>query len=304
MKTQLKLTQTLLDKHGFDVKIDEIEEPIVKRLTTRGELSIGKDEESTVVGSISTIGVDIDKDIVLPEGIDLSRYEKNPVVLYQHSMSNPIGKAVKIKVTEEGILAKTVFASTAFAQDIFTLIKEGILNTFSIGFIPLKVLYKGTNEYEEKAKVLRKAGRIEKKQLDEAERIIEKALLFEYSIVSVPANEDALIEAVSTKSLSDETYEALHIEKPAEEEVQEENVEEEVQEKPVEEVKEIEVEVEEQEETKEEEPQETGIKIIGRVDDIKVLGKSAQKKECFKIIGKDASDKVSLAYRLLKGKIS
>jgi HK97 family phage prohead protease len=309
MKSKIKITQKLLDEHGIDVKIDELEEPVVKRLVTTGDITIDKNEESTVVGYISTIDVDSDGDIVLPDALNLERYKKNPIVLYNHNMNAPVGVSEKIKVTEDGILSKTRFGSTSFAQDIFTLVKDKILKTFSVGFIPLKYLYKGTEEYDSEIKRLKSEnkGRFTKDVLENASRIVKEAILFESSICSVPANENSLALAVSSKGFTEETCKILGVKniEPVEEvqeEVQEEVIEEPIEE-PIEEQKTIEPVEEVQEDIIEEEKPK--MKIIGNIKDIKVIGNEPVKdKPKMKIIGHDYDSDIKMAIRLASGKIS
>ena len=149
------------------------EDPSFKTLdlqTTEKELN---DKERSITHFITKKVVDRDGDIVDPNGIDESNFRKNPTVLFSHDRTLPIGKNAWLKSKEDGKLAKTIFAPTLFADDIYQLHKGGFLNAWSMGFIPKSW------EWDEPSEIL-------------TYTLVE---LLEYSSVTVPANQDALDEA-------------------------------------------------------------------------------------------------------------
>lgn len=109
--------------------------------------------------------VDRDGEIISVEGLDLKTYQKkNPVLLWAHRfMDPPIGKVTEITQDGTKLVAKGFFAGTKFAQEIRQLYDEGVLNSVSIGFIPLE-----------------REG-----------NTITKAELLELSFVPVPSNREA-----------------------------------------------------------------------------------------------------------------
>ncbi len=120
-------------------------------------------------------------DIVNIEFLDYENYLKNPVVLFNHNSDKVIGKTTALVKENNKLIATFVFASTPFAQEIKTLVDEGILNAMSIGFIPRQI----------------------------GDGILGGELL-EVSIVAIPANPEALIlryldlkNIIKTKELSD-----------------------------------------------------------------------------------------------------
>ena len=123
---------------------------------------------------ISTAAVDRDGDTVDPKGWELGSYTKNPVVLWAHDYSQPpIGKAVNIQTTKDGLRADVEFlpqGMSSFADMIHDMCKGGFLNATSVGFHGM--------EYDE-AK--------ERKGYD-----FKKQELLEFSIVPVPSNPEAL----------------------------------------------------------------------------------------------------------------
>jgi len=147
-------------------------------LTFNSQVKDIDDIEGTLTAYVSTDARDRMDEVLLPDGADMKNYKRNPVVLFAHDyQSPPIGKALWIKNDGDGIIAKVKFASTEFAQEIFTLFKEGIMSAFSVGFIPKQWV----------------DGDGEKK----ARRTYEKWELLEFSAVPVPANPEALALAMS-----------------------------------------------------------------------------------------------------------
>jgi HK97 family phage prohead protease len=161
-----------------------------------------------VTAVLSTDTVDRDREVVVPSGIDLRSFRKNPVVLFCHDMTLPVGKALYIRneaddaKAKDQLIGKTKFASTPFALDIFKLYQEKVLRAFSIGFMPTKG---GPPEEKEIT---------EKPAWAKARWIIRASELYEFSCVSVPANPEALAMAVSKGMLCNETMERLHLEDP------------------------------------------------------------------------------------------
>lgn len=140
---------------------------------TTVEKQLNTDERS-ITSYVSKISVDRGGDIVEPDGLDDKNYRKNPIVLFNHNYDAPVGKNLWLKKEKDGVLAKTQFAKTLFADDIFQLVKEGVLSAYSIGFIP-KIW-----EWNE----------------DDETLSFKEWELLEYSIVSVPMNPDAVNESL------------------------------------------------------------------------------------------------------------
>lgn len=131
--------------------------------------------ERTLTVLISTPDVDRMGEVVDPMGVDLTNYQKNPVVLWAHKYDQPpIAKSLWIKKTKEGILAKPQFALTMAASEIYHLYKDGFLNCWSVGFLPQK-WEDGQKEGEPK-------------------RRYTECELLEYSAVPVPANPQAITQ--------------------------------------------------------------------------------------------------------------
>ena len=102
-----------------------------------GTLTAGEDRTARLV--ITTADVDRVGDVVAPEGVDLSHYRANPVLLMGHDHKTLIGRCEDLAV-EPGrrITAKAVFHDeTDDARQAWRLVKMGYLNGVSIGFNPI-----------------------------------------------------------------------------------------------------------------------------------------------------------------------
>jgi phage head maturation protease len=150
-----------------------------------------KDDERAIIATISTDAVDRDNEVIIPKGIDLKAYRKNPVVMWAHNYAiPPIAKATEMDTGKERLVAKAVFAETELAEEVFQLYKGGFLNMFSIGFLPKE-------NHEPTEKDLR-----EHPEWAPVRRVHDKTEMLEFSCVPIGSNRDALREAVSTGSLT------------------------------------------------------------------------------------------------------
>jgi HK97 family phage prohead protease len=96
------------------------------------------DGELTVEGYANKNIVDSVGDRMEPSGVLLDRFALNPMIFYNHDRNMAIGKAVDWKITDLGLWIKVKLSKSknAMVQYVRDLIKEGILNSFSIGFDP------------------------------------------------------------------------------------------------------------------------------------------------------------------------
>lgn len=127
-------------------------------------------------------------DIIEPSGWDLKWFKKNPIALFGHSSSFPIGTWSNVRVEGGKLIAKLNLAArgtSARIDELISLVEQGVLRAVSVGFKPLK--------WEP----------IDKEKPYAGLRFL-KAELMETSLVSVPANPAALAVAKSL-NLSTET---------------------------------------------------------------------------------------------------
>jgi len=136
--------------------------------------SIGE-RQVRVIASTATI--DRSGDIVVAEGIKLDRFRQNPVVLWMHDHQKPIARCVEIGVKAGKLEALVQFPAEGTCEksdEVYALIKAGIVNATSIGFMP--------GEWSP----------IDPDRAYGPRKYLSSELL-EFSFVSVPANPDALI---------------------------------------------------------------------------------------------------------------
>ena len=119
-------------------------------------------------GSLDRMG-----DVLDPFGAQLANFKRNPVVLAQHDQGAPIARCVSIGVEGNQVLALVEFPPEGIspkADEYCRLVKAGIISAVSVGFIP-----------------------IEWKPISGAGNWFTSWELLELSLVSVPANQSALI---------------------------------------------------------------------------------------------------------------
>lgn len=145
----------------------------MKRLyfpVTKGE-TVGNIASATITTNV----LDRQGEILEPDGMDITNYMSNPIVLYGHAYqgidSIPVGRTTSLEIFHEGDM-KGIRAQWEWqADDVTPLIsavrkswERGFINTVSVGFMG--------NEY--------------------ADNHIAKSELLEYSVCPVPANPTAL----------------------------------------------------------------------------------------------------------------
>ncbi len=97
----------------------------------------------------------------------LENYLKNPIILAYHDHDEPIGRMTEHRVDDKGLWIKARIS--AAAEDVFNLIKDGVLTAFSVGFIVKDATYDSITDLF----------------------IIKELELLEVSVVSVPCNQDS-----------------------------------------------------------------------------------------------------------------
>lgn len=149
-----------------------MDDKLIRKTYEASETKFLDDSRSLLV-KISTGTPDRSKDVVVPDGVDLKNYMKNPVVALAHKYDGlAIAKTEEIKVVDNGVLAKVIFPDKEIyplADTVYELYKGGFMSAWSIGFMPLEV------------QDIEGGGR----------RFIRWELL-EYSAVLVPDNPEAL----------------------------------------------------------------------------------------------------------------
>ena len=147
-----------------------------------------------VLFTISKEVVDRDGDILRASGCDLTNYLKNKVFLgFHNSRDFPLGKTEDIWIEADSVKAIVYFPTVEelstnpeqasekakLTDFCYHCYKTGMLNAVSVGFIPIEWI-ETENGYD-----------------------ILKWELLEFSAVAVPANQDAIAEAVKSFGLDE-----------------------------------------------------------------------------------------------------
>lgn len=174
-ETPKALMETLLTK-------DLGPEPVVFDFDILSQKSEG--EDLIIEGWATEQIVDRDKEVVEVSTLELEGFKSNPVLLYQHNPDHPIGQVLEIQVKDNpetarpGVWVKAKITSgTRLGEEVIRLVKAGVLRAFSIG------------------------GKAKQRLRQRGRTLLRGLKLFELSVVSIPANPQALF-AIS-KGLGD-----------------------------------------------------------------------------------------------------
>jgi HK97 family phage prohead protease/HK97 family phage major capsid protein len=146
----------------------------------------GNIESISIEGYANTNAVDRQGDII-PTVVweaGLENYLKNPIMLAYHDHGQPIGRMTDHKIDTRGLWIKASISSAA--EDVFNLVKAGVLTAFSVGFRIKDAMYDSVLDLF----------------------IIKELELLEISVVSVPANQDSLFSLAKSFD-NDEDYKSF-----------------------------------------------------------------------------------------------
>ena len=139
------------------------------------------DEKGIIKGYASMFNnKDSDGDIITKGAYAKTLQENSERIafLYQHNMNQPIGKPLSMKEDEKGLFIEAKISDSSLGKDVKTMVSEGILKEFSVGFIPIK------------------------EDLQRDVNYIKEIKLFEFSLVTLAANPLAKVtEYKGTKSV-------------------------------------------------------------------------------------------------------
>ncbi len=150
------------------------DERVLKALEFKAAVNL---EERTFEGYASTFGnVDQVGDIIMQGAFTKTIQERFPKgdikILWQHY--EPLGMPIEIREDENGLYVKGRISKTALGDDALELMRDGVVNRMSIGFSIVKA------DFDDQT----------------GNRIIREVKLWEFSPVTFPANEKAVITAV------------------------------------------------------------------------------------------------------------
>jgi HK97 family phage prohead protease len=116
-------------------------------------------------------------DVIMADGWDLAAFKKNPIALFAHNSSWPIGKWSKLRVVDKQLRGELELAPKGTSDridELHALIDADILRAVSVGFRPIETKPRKESDWGV---------------------FYTKAELVECSLVSVPANPNALAVA-------------------------------------------------------------------------------------------------------------
>ena len=137
---------------------------------------------------LSTEKVDRVGDIIRADGWRLKDFKKNPIALAYHDHSKPIGRWHNVKIENKQLTGELELAPDdvgPMQRAINQLIRLGFLKSVSVGFTPLEYQYRDEDDPWKGYEFI-------------------KQDLNEVSVVSVPANPEAIALAKSCDLNSDE----------------------------------------------------------------------------------------------------
>lgn len=177
-------------EHGAYIEKEEKNNNIQKKYKDFGAV-VFKTEKNTTgdrifTSIISTADIDRDGEVVIPMGMISKDFEKNPIVVWNHDYNQPpIGKCLELKRENGKLIAISQLANDVPMADIlWKLMEQDCLHGVSIGFMPTQ---DGQREPTKKDK--EDFG-------EEVKRVYNKWQLLEYSLVTLPANQNAVITSV------------------------------------------------------------------------------------------------------------
>ena len=146
----------------------------------------------TCIAYISTNTVDEESEVVIPRGIQTTRFTKGGgTVFWNHDYEKPCGDFQWLEVNENGVVASTYFPEKPEGHvgewrpdAVLSLVAAGLCRGVSIGFSYLETRNPTAKDREQ----FKSSG-------NKLERVVSKSRLLEYSLAPLPMNEDALVVA-------------------------------------------------------------------------------------------------------------
>jgi HK97 family phage prohead protease len=152
-------------------------------ITREFQARLVETEERTIVGLAVPYGQEIDLTGNTKERFEAGAIQSIEDVKLFYGHEEPIGKVMEGRDTEEGFEIVARISDTVRGNEVYTLLQDGVLNRFSVGFFPVKD---------------RKEGQTIVRELVD---------LKEVSVVPFPAFEGAKITEVRSESETEEVEE-------------------------------------------------------------------------------------------------
>jgi HK97 family phage prohead protease len=153
----------------------------------------------TVEGYASTFGnIDAVGDVVVAGAYKRTLAHRMDRIKVLRDHEHPIGKPIEASEDSKGLYTKSRISDTPLGNETLTLLRDGVLDRMSIGYEPISP---------------------ERGQQDgKAVRFLKEIKLYEWSVVTFPANESAAVTGVKALEDLDRAYHAYRAGKlPADE---------------------------------------------------------------------------------------
>ena len=157
-------------------------------ITKRNKFEVKEiDDSRTIKGYASVFNnLDSDNDRILKGSYAKTLKEWGPEgkkrikLVAQHNMGQPIGKIVTMKEDDHGLYIEAKMSEATLGNDYYLMAKEGLIDEFSVGFVAKQ-----------------------KDENDEGGFDIKEIKLYEVSMVTIAANEAAVVTDVKSAKLEE-----------------------------------------------------------------------------------------------------
>lgn len=198
----------------MEKRFDNIQRKTLAFEVKQAEMADGGQYAGEFVGyAAGILNIDNTGDMILPGAFaaDIPRFLSDGVVCWQHDWMAPIGVPLEAKEDGYGLLTRSRISRTAKGLDAMTLIRDGVVKRLSIGY--------QVQDYEvvDRAGLARTVAAYAlpvEKQMSilsnfddmglDAVYLLKRLKLYEYSPVTVPANDKAII--MDAKQLTGLTF--------------------------------------------------------------------------------------------------
>lgn len=97
----------------------------------------GTDGKNTYTAVASTDALDRDREILVPRGVLIENFMKNPVMLNIHQMKHvPVGRVLSVSIDEKSVKFDFEFYDDEISAGLERMYQTGFMNAFSVGFLP------------------------------------------------------------------------------------------------------------------------------------------------------------------------
>ena len=150
---------------------------------------------------VSTRSVDAEGDVVVPKGIVLTEFMKNPVFFWGHNYSlPPLGSDELVDIDDHGLKVKSIYGDTGpgtMAEVVWRLVQQGHQKQSSIGYVPLKSSKRIDNGFQDELDIMQKSWPELSESRKSVKRILHKVLMLEHSDVGLGMNRDTTVLQVA-----------------------------------------------------------------------------------------------------------